>query len=157
MAIYWFLLMYSPQVKLRPATINDKPYLYDLARAVYKELIINRFGEWDEKAQRNKFDRKWEKADYQIIEMKDRRIGTIWVTVAGDHIRLNEIQIHPKHQREGIGSALVSKQLSIAQKLGIPMRLRVLKGNRAVNFYKRLGFVICGQTENYIYMANRKD
>ena len=149
--------MSSPQVKLRPATIDDKAYLYDLARTVYKELIINQFGEWDEKAQRNKFDRKWEKASYQIIEMNDRRIGTMWVTVAGDHIRLNEIQIHPEHQRQGIGSALVSKQLSIAQKLGIPMRLRLLKGNRAVNFYQRLGFVVGDQTENYIYMATRKD
>ena len=149
--------MSSLQLKLRPATINDKAYLYDLARIVYKELIIDQFGEWDEKAQRNKFDRKWEKAGYQIIEMKDSRIGTIRVTVAGDHIRLNEIQIHPEHQRQGIGSALVSKQLSIARKLGIPMRLRLLKGNRAVDFYQRLGFAVCDQTENYIYMATRKD
>ncbi len=149
--------MTSPQVKLRPATINDKPYLYDLAQTVYKGLIVNQFGVWDEKVQRNKFDSKWEKASYQIIELNNKRIGTIWVTVAGDHIKLNEIQIRPEHQRQGIGSALVSEQLGIAQKLGIPMRLRLLRGNRAVNFYERLGFVVCDQTENYIYMTTRKD
>ncbi len=141
------------EVKLRTATVDDKVFLFDLARTVYKKLVIEQFGKWDENSQRNYFEKKWEKANYQIIEKDDQRIGTLWVTTEKDHIQLNEIQLLPKFQRQGIGSALVRKQLEKAQQQSKPMRLRLLKKNKAVNFYERLGFVVYDQTDAHFLMT----
>lgn len=57
------------QVKLRPATIEDKAYLDDLAKTVYKKLIIDQFGRWDERQQHSNFEAKWKKATCHIREI----------------------------------------------------------------------------------------
>jgi hypothetical protein len=51
--------MTSLGVKLRSAIVDDKEFLFDLARTVYKKLVIDQFGNWDEKLQRNYFEKKW--------------------------------------------------------------------------------------------------
>jgi hypothetical protein len=65
------------KVKLRTPTVDDKAFLFDLTSTVYKKLVIDQFCKWDEKSQRNYFEKKWEKANYQIIEKDDNRIGAI--------------------------------------------------------------------------------
>jgi GNAT superfamily N-acetyltransferase len=141
------------ELKLRTASVDDKVFLFDLASTVYKKLVIDQFGKWDENSQRNYFEKKWEKANYKIIEKDDQRIGTIWVTTEKNHIQLNEIQLLPKFQRQGIGSALVRKELKKAQDQNKPMRLRLLKKNKAINFYERLGFVVYDQTDAHFLMT----
>ena len=146
--------MASLRVKLRSAKVDDKEFLFDLARTVYKKLVIDQFGNWDEKLQRNYFENKWKKANYQIIEKDDKRIGTIWTTIEKDHIQLNEIQLLPDFQRQGIGSPLVRNEVEKAQKHSKPIRLRLLKKNIAINFYLRLGFVVYDETEFRFFMEN---
>ena len=124
--------MARTKVKLRTATADDKIFLFDLARTVYKKLVIDQFGEWEEDSQRNYFEKKWGKANYQIIKKDDKRIGTIWVTTEKDFIQLNEIQLLPDFQGQGIGSTLVQRELEKAQKQRKPMRLRLLKKNPAI-------------------------
>jgi GNAT superfamily N-acetyltransferase len=141
------------KVKLRTATVDDKEFLFDLARMVYEKLVIDQFGKWVEKSQRNYFEKKWKNANYRIIEKDDNRIGTIWVTTEKDHIQLNEIQLLPEFQWHGIGSALVRKELEKAQEQSKPMRLRPLRNNKAIKFYERLGFVVYDKTEAHFLMT----
>lgn len=145
--------MAKPEVTLRPATIDDKVFLFDLARTVYKQLVIDQFGTWDEPLQKSNFERKWERANYRIIGINDKRIGTIWTTEEKDHIRLNEIQLLPEFQRQGIGSDLVSNELEKAKKCSKALRLRLLKENSAIYFYERLGFAVYDETESHFFMT----
>jgi hypothetical protein len=52
----------------RQSTENDKEFVYELSRTVYKDLVIKQFGKWDEKRQRDYFEEKWKHSGYQIVE-----------------------------------------------------------------------------------------
>lgn len=145
-----FLMEFTAKI----ATEEDKEFLYALNRSVYKEVVIQQFGVWDEEWQRRYFEKKWPQAHYQIIEQAGRRIGAIWVTHQNDHIFLNEIQLLPEFQGQGIGSTLIKQELKRARALNLPMRLRVLKANRARKLYERLGFVVYDETETHFLMEN---
>ncbi len=142
------------QLTLRPATDGDKEFLYTLNRAAYRALVERQFGEWDDAWQRRYFEEKWERADYQIIERAGRPIGTVWIAYHDDHVLLHEIQILPEFQGQGIGTALLREELERARGKGVPIRLRVLKQNRARFLYERLGFVVYGETEAHFLMES---
>ena len=140
------------QIKLRRARKEEKDFLYQLHRTVYEAVVIQQLGAWDEQSQRGYFEDRWEQSEYRIIECAEQKIGTLCVTKHTDHIQLNEIQLLPQYQGKGIGSQLIVKELERIRDLRIPMRLRVLKENRARELYKRFGFAIYGETDTHFLM-----
>jgi ribosomal protein S18 acetylase RimI-like enzyme len=136
----------------RQSTEKDKEFVYTLARTVYKDLVIKQFGKWDEKWQRDYFEEKWKHSDYQIVEKNGRKIGAIWITQHSNHIVLNEIQLLPEFQSQGIGTELIMEQLKTTREKNIPIRLRVLKLNRARSWYEKHGFIVCGETDAHYLM-----
>jgi hypothetical protein len=64
-----------------------------------------------------------------------------------DHVFLIEILIAPEHQNCGVGTELVGRVLARAGARGVPVRLQVLRANRARNLYERPGFQLSGATE----------
>jgi ribosomal protein S18 acetylase RimI-like enzyme len=143
----------------RRAREADKEFVYTLNRTVYHDLVIRQFGKWDNRWQRQYFEEKWARARYCLIEHNGRPIGVIWVTECPDYHMLNEIQLLPEFQGQGIGSTLIRQEIARTQIRQIPLRLRVLKQNpRAQRLYARLGFVVSGETETHIYMeySNRR-
>jgi ribosomal protein S18 acetylase RimI-like enzyme len=147
------IMLFPIEFTTEPATEEDKEFLHVLHRLAYKKVVIQQFGAWDEEWQRQYFEKKWPQAHYQIIEQAGRRIG-VWVTHQKDHIFLNEIQLLPDFQGQGIGSTLIKQELEQARALNLPMRLRVLKANRARKLYERLGFVVYDETETHFLMEN---
>jgi ribosomal protein S18 acetylase RimI-like enzyme len=65
---------------------------------------------------------------------------------------LREVFLVPAEQGQGIGSKLVLQEIAGARRLGKPLRLRVLRQNRARALYERLGFSVCGETETQYWM-----
>ena len=101
------------------------------------------------------FEQKWSRTSYQIIDYSGKNIGAISKTDHDDHVFLNEIQLLPEFQGQGIGSALITQELDRVEMMDIPMRLRVLKQNRqARKLYERLGFVVYGETEAHFLMTS---
>ena len=88
----------------RQANEEDKDFLFPLNETVYRSLVEKIIGSWDAKFQREYFDQKWEKAEYQIIEKDKIKVGTIWIEYKPDQHILKEIQILPKFQNQGIGT-----------------------------------------------------
>ena len=57
------------------------------------------------------------------------------------YLWLDEIQISPYYQSQGIGSEIIARLIVRARKLDIPLRLRVLHANKgAYRLYRKLGF-----------------
>ena len=56
---------------------------------------------------------------------------------------------------KGIGGVLVRQLTTEALDRRVPLRLRVLRGNSALHFYERLGFLITEQTPERTYMKYR--
>ena len=75
-----------------------------------------------------------------------------WTTSEAGYVRLRDLFLTPEYQGRGIGSRLVNEELAKARRLGKPLRLRVLKDNRARALYRRLGFTDCGETKTQYWM-----
>ena len=70
-------------------------------------------------------------------------------------LRVVDIALLPRQRNGGIGSALLQDILAEAAAARIPVRLCVLKGNRAQRLYTRLGFVKIAETELHLEMEWR--
>ena len=72
-----------------------------------------------------------------------------------DELRVVDIALLPGHRNAGVGSTLLQRIFGEAEATKKPLRLKVLKGNRAARFYHRLGFVNIGETEMHFEMEWR--
>jgi ribosomal protein S18 acetylase RimI-like enzyme len=140
------------KINKRIATEADKEFLYSLNKTVYLKLVERTIGKWDENFQRDYFEQKWKKSGYQIIEKDNKKIGVIWIEHETGQNVLREIQLLPEYQNQGIGTNLIEEEIKRAQKLVLPLRLRLLKGNNSLSLYKRLGFRVYEESEDYLYM-----
>jgi ribosomal protein S18 acetylase RimI-like enzyme len=136
----------------RDASEADKKFLYVLSCLAYEEIVVKQFGEWDDQWQRNYFEDKWNRKSYQVVEQDGRAIGALVVTERDDCIFLDEILLLPDYQDQGIGSTLLMIELDKARRKKKPMRLQVLKQNRARRLYERLGFHVYDQTDSHYLM-----
>jgi ribosomal protein S18 acetylase RimI-like enzyme len=107
---------------IRKAREEDKEFVYTLNRTVYQDLVIRQFGRWDERWQRQYFEEKWARARYSLIEHNGQPIGAIRVTKCLDYHVLNEIQLLPAFQGQGIGSTLIRQEIARTQAQQIPLQ-----------------------------------
>ena len=96
--------------------------------------------------------RGWDALQPNIIEADGTSVGFLCCTVHLDHFFLSEIQLLPTAQGNGIGTELIKREQGKATELGLPIRLRVLKANRARMLYQRLGFRETGDDATHIFM-----
>ncbi|NMC63104.1 MAG: GNAT family N-acetyltransferase [SAR324 cluster bacterium] len=139
-------------LKRRLAHIKEKDLCFDISRRAYQELIKAQFGEWDDSWQRERFEEKWSSGGFEIVELNEIPIGVVLAKWLEDCRYLAEIQILPEYQGKGFGSHLILEEQELAKARGVELRLQVLKMNRAINLYKRLGFTITGETDTHIQM-----
>src|SRR5258708_5804281 len=136
-------------VTTRPAAAEDKELLRRIHHAAYHDVVARQFGVWDEADQRNRFDKTFSIDHTRIIELDGVAVGSIASIEADDDVFLSGIQLLPEHQSRGIGSKLIGSELAQAKSLGKPLRLQVLRANRARTLYERLGFRVVGETEHH--------
>ena len=142
-------------IHIRPATVSDHGFLKDLHHAVYREVVTRQFGCWNEAEQDVWFKKGLLDAEYHIVECDDLAIGAVGIRNAPAHLSLVELQVLPEYQNQGIGTQLLLRELERAAKLGLPVRLQVLRDSRARQLYERHRFVAFGETETHILMIWR--
>lgn len=138
-------------IGLRSSTSADSEFVYQTKKAALGKYIAETWG-WDEQFQREYDTKDFDPSVIQIVTLQDEDIGWVVFTRSDDQIQINELYILPEYQRRGIGSHLVSKLLEEAREKHVPVRLGVLKVNRARRFYEKLGFRVVGETETHYQM-----
>jgi len=98
------------------------------------------------------FDSDFGPANQQIVRVEAHDVGVIAVTRRPSELFLDNIQIVPDYQGQGLGTALISDLQDHARAEGVPLALRVILSNRARLLYERLGFVITGQSDTHYYL-----
>lgn len=97
-------------------------------------------------------------ARYLVAEIKGRIIGYggYWSILNEGHI--TNIAVHPDYRGQGIGSALLTAMINLAQREGIDaMTLEVRISNRiAQSVYLKHGFTVVGVRKKY-YQDNGED
>ncbi len=136
----------------RQATAEDREFLYVLNRSAYEDVVRKQFGQWDEAWQRQHFEKKWGSETFEIVEEAGRRIGALSVSRTHEEVRIVEMQLLPESQGKGIGTALLERELRFADERALPVRLQVLRANRARTLYERFGFRVTGETDTHFLM-----
>ncbi len=137
---------------LRAATPADEPFARRLHREAYEDVVTRQFGEWDAARQVAFFEAKWDPAHYRVIEVEGQLAGIVATSPRDDERFVDEIQLLPAFQSQGIGSAVLRGILEDAMAACLPVRLRVLRLNRAKALYERLGFTTYDETETHFLM-----
>ena len=144
---------------LRKATSDDKEFAYRTKKAAFREYVEKVWG-WDEEEQRRIHERRFASGDFRVIEVEGTDVGILALVRRPDCVNVKQMFLLPEHQGRGIGTACVKRLIAEAAASALPLRLQVLKVNdRAVAFYRRLGFGSTGESDTHILMerGSRED
>ena len=135
------------------ATSEDRPWLEQLRRAVYRDLFSATWGGWDEARHLRQWAECWARGGIYCIEVDEERIGMIQLLERPDAVEIGEIQIQPTHQRRGIGTRILRDTIALAHAQRRKVSLSTgLQNDRAFAPSHRLGFRHVAQTETHIHM-----
>lgn len=138
------------KVTKRKATRSD----FELARKVhhegYHDIVIQRFGKWEESKQDEFFAKDWETGGFDIVFYNNTPCGYIAVEDHKSEIYIREIVISPKFQGLGIGTTLINEVINQAKERKVPVKLGTFHKNKAAILYERLGFKKVGETDTHI-------
>ena len=140
---------------IRPATAEDVGFLADVVfEATRAQGRVSE--DFDELQWRQDFE-KWSLEQVEgaipnsttsVIEAGNEPVGRLRITRTSDHIELSGIQLLPRMQGRGIGTAIIEELKAEAAVAGTPCDLDVEKDNPgARRLYERLGFVQIAETE----------
>jgi GNAT superfamily N-acetyltransferase len=140
------------RLTLRQASPNDYEFAYRVKRAAFKEYAEKVWG-WDEAEQRQLHERRFGTQDLRVVNLAGTDVGIMAVVVGPDCVHVNQLFLLPEHQGKDIGRRCMWLVMEEARRLGLPVRLRVMKVNpRALAFYQRLGFLRTGETDPHDLM-----
>lgn len=140
------------KVTRRVAGPSDLEFLFALLEAALGPYVEQTYGPWQEEDQRARFFGSTRPETHEIVELEGRPIGCLKIERRAGEIRLQRVFLLPAHQNRGLGSQLVRELLAEARAAGLPVRLRVFRVNPAQRLYRRLGFVVTGETETHVLM-----
>ena len=134
---------------LRAAVDDDHDFMWAIQRETLGEYI-DRLSGRDVLEQRRVFERNLAVKPHEIIEVASSRAGFFYWAVRDDHVYLGNLIVAPEFQRRGIGKALTGRVIQEALERSAPVRLQVLHGNPAIDFYRSLGFAEIGRDETHV-------
>jgi GNAT superfamily N-acetyltransferase len=152
------------EISLRAEQAADEPFLYALyASSREEELLLTC---WDERmrahflqmqfgAQRTAYRGMFPDAHFDIVLLDGAPAGRIVVNRAQPEIRVVDFIIAPGQRNCGIGTALLQSLIAESAAAQKPLRLQVVRGNRALGFYQRNGFVATGESASHVQMEWR--
>lgn len=144
--------MIQDRVNTRPATSEDVEWLepfYESQMRPYVELTHS----WDATIFRKCFDHK----ESSIVQYDGEDIGLFVVKERDDGLYLADVVLKKTYQNMGVGSYLIQQMLTTESRQGRDIRLRVLKGNPAINLYRKFGFKIDQELDNAYQMILSED
>jgi ribosomal protein S18 acetylase RimI-like enzyme len=132
------------------ATEEDMDFLLWLRKQTMVEHLIHAGKEVNEENLLDRINYHFE--DAEIILLKNQKIGLLKLAENENEIEILQIQIEPNHQNKGIGKEIIQAIIQKAFTKNIPVKLSVLKVNKAQNLYKTLGFEIYDENEYSYFM-----
>jgi ribosomal protein S18 acetylase RimI-like enzyme len=153
----------SKVIAVRPEQPQDEAFLFELYASTRQEEL-DAWG-WPPEMRSNfltlqfkasqGYHTAFPDAEFQIVLLDGTKAGRLIIHRTRKELHLVDIALLPQYRNSGIGSALLQKIFGEATATNKPLRLKVLKGNRAGRFYERLGFKKTGETELHFDMEWR--
>jgi GNAT superfamily N-acetyltransferase len=137
--------------ELRPARDADVERIAEL-RAVTLRPDLERLGRYDEHRVRQRLRDGFAAEHTSVIEVEGEFAGCISLRPADDAHWLEHFYIEPRLHGQGIGSAVLGRQLERCDREHIVVRVNVLHGSQARRLYERHGFTVVTETPIDIFM-----
>jgi len=102
--------------------------------------------------QQRSYAARYPNETYQIISYDGAKVGHLLVAREDTAIRLIDVAILSHYRNIGIGTLVINTLLQEARATGRSTMLHVMRSNRAISLYERLGFVKTAENEMYIEM-----
>jgi ribosomal protein S18 acetylase RimI-like enzyme len=154
------------EIRLRPITPEDQPFLYGVYAGTRKEelSVVN----WTEEqkaafltmqfnAQHRHYQEYCPKAKYDVILCDGEPAGRLYVDRREAEIHVIDISLLPDYRGRGIGSKLLGEIIAEAAGLGKAVSIEVERNNRALGLYLRLGFTPVKDLGVYLSLERKSD
>jgi ribosomal protein S18 acetylase RimI-like enzyme len=146
---------------LRPVIPEDERFLFEVYASTRAEELAawgwsaeqqEPFLRLQFMAQKGSYSAQYPGADNDIIVLDGKDIGRFYFIRSERHIVLIDFALLPEYRGRGIGGELLKRVLDETARDKKTCRLQVLKTNRAMRLYERLGFVKTGESGMYFEM-----
>ncbi|WP_328557643.1 MULTISPECIES: GNAT family N-acetyltransferase [unclassified Streptomyces] len=127
--------------ELRPASLRDVEEVAEL-RAVVMRADLERLGRYDAHRVRQRLRDGFDPAHTWVIEVGGAFAGCVALRPENDVRWFEHFYLAPRLQGCGIGSGVLGELLERCDRLGVPVRLNVLRGSPARRLYERHGFTV---------------
>ena len=151
----------NAQISVRPVTAEDAQLLLeiyqssrgdDLRGLGWTEERISEFLEMQYEAQQRFFESEYQLAADEIILWQGKPAGRLIVERREHEIRCIDVALLPAHRNSGVGTFLIRKLQDEARQAKKPLRLQIIRFNRAVNLFERSGFIRTSETGTHFQM-----
>jgi len=154
-------------ISLRPATEDDQDFLLELYKSSrgddlrglgWDEDRIAEFLEMQYESHRNFLNNDHPEMQDQIILSAGEPVGRLAVEQLPDEIRLIDLALLPARRNRGTGTLLIQDLQQQAAAAKRDLRLQVIRFNRAVGLFERLGFTRTSETGTHLQLEwNARD
>ena len=138
------------QITLRPALTQDFEYCKRLyfsgMNKIIEELNLDRT------AQAVGLQQQWILTQVHIITLDGSDVGWLQTKMQDDGLFVAQLFVDAPVQRRGIGTEVMNRLIADAARANHAVLLAVVKINRAVRLYERLGFQITHEDDRKFYM-----
>jgi GNAT superfamily N-acetyltransferase len=151
----------AESIAFRPVTNADEEFLLELYKSSrgddlrglgWDEDRISEFLTLQHEAQQHFYQTDNQDAVDEMILIDDQPAGRLIVERREKEIRCIDLSLLPAYRNAGLGTLLVGKLQAEARQSKRPLRLQVIRFNRAVNLFERLGFVRSSETGTHFQM-----
>jgi GNAT superfamily N-acetyltransferase len=148
-------------ISLRQVDAGDQEFLLevykssrgdDLRGLGWDEDRIDEFLGMQHQAQERFYQSDYKHADDEIILLAGKPAGRLIVERRDNEIRCIDLALLPPHRGAGVGTLLIRTLQDEATQANKPLRLQVIRFNRAVTLFERLGFVRTSETGTHLHM-----
>lgn len=139
-------------VDVRMAAAGDRAFCRRLYLASM-EPLLSTLHAWDPKRVDETFDEFFVADEIRIVRLDGEDIGYLQVTLSDGAMHLDQIHLREAFRRHGIGTRLIHQVIDAAHIIGVPLKLILIRGNRAEALYTRLGFTMIDECATKRYMA----
>jgi GNAT superfamily N-acetyltransferase len=148
-------------ISFRPVTNGDEDLLLqiyqssrgdDLRGLGWTEDRIREFLGMQYEAQQRFFESEYKRADDEIILFEGKPVGRLIVERREHEIRCIDVALLPEHRNRGVGTSLIQRLQAEATREKKPLRLQVIRFNRAVNLLERTGFMRVSETGTHFQL-----
>lgn len=151
----------AQKIGLRPVTAGDDGMLREIYKSSrgddlrglgWAEDRISEFLGMQYEAQQNFYESEYKRATDEIVLWEGKPAGRLIVERREHEIRLIDLALLPEHRNNSIGAFLIRKLQNEARQEEKPLRLQVIRFNRAINLFERLGFARTSETGTHFQM-----